>query len=141
MDSKIKALITVQATINAPVEKVWKCWITPEDIILWNNASEDWHTPQAQNDLRPGGKFNYRMEARDGSTGFDFWGIYDLVETQKCIKYTLGDGRKVKVTFTGHNDLTNVIETLEAEDVNTVEKQRNGWQAILDNFKRHVEAR
>src|SRR3977135_4303358 len=102
--------ITVKNTVNAPVEKVWKLWTGPEHIIKWNNASDDWHTPRAENDLRPGGSFLSRMEAKDGSMGFDFGGIYDVVRNNEYIEYTIGDGRKVKITFTGQGDKTKVVE-------------------------------
>lgn len=139
MESKERAIITVQATINAPVEKVWKKWINPIDIVQWNSASEDWHTPMAENDLRVGGKFLSRMESKDGSSGFDFIGVYDEIKTNERIAYTMGDGRKVKLLFTGIGDATKVAETFEAEETNPVEMQRGGWQAILDNFKKYVE--
>lgn len=137
-----KQSITVQTVINAPIEKVWEFWTRPEHITKWNNASKDWHTPRAENDLRVGGKFLSRMEAKDGSVGFDFWGIYDEVEENKIIAYTMGDDRKVQITFTKNNDNeTEVIETFEAENENSIELQRTGWQAILDNFKKYVEAK
>jgi uncharacterized protein YndB with AHSA1/START domain len=138
----MKSTITVQAVINAPVEKVWNFWTTPKHITKWNNASDDWHTPRAENDLRVGGIFLYRMEARDGSYGFDFAGVYDEIKMNEFIAYTLADERKVKVTFTKNdNDIkTKVVETFEAESTNSLEMQRNGWQAILDNFKKYVEA-
>ncbi len=132
-------MITVEAHINAPVEKVWECYTNPDDITNWNNASPDWHTPRTENDLRVGGKFLSRMEAKDGSAGFDFWGIYDEVEVNKLIKYTMGDGRKVEVLFAGDGAQTKVVINFEAENENSVEMQRVGWQAILDNFKKYVE--
>ena len=140
MHTKEKTLITVQTVINAPVEKIWKLWTTPEHITKWNNASDDWHTPFAENDLRTGGKFLSRMEAKDGSFGFDFGGVYDHIKTNEAIDYTIGDGRKVKISFTGKGNETKVIETFEAENHNPVEMQRGGWQAILDNFKKYAEA-
>jgi uncharacterized protein YndB with AHSA1/START domain len=136
-----KKTITVQAIINAPIEKVWEFWTTPEHIMKWNNASDDWHTPRAENDLRTGGTFLSRMEAKDGSAGFDFGGVYDEVKNNELIAYTMGDGRKVTVTFTKNNDVeTEVIETFDAESTNSIEMQRGGWQSILDNFKKYVEA-
>jgi uncharacterized protein YndB with AHSA1/START domain len=136
-----KKTITVQAVINAPVEKVWNLWTTPGHITKWNNASGDWHTPRAENDLRVGKKFLYRMEAKDGSFGFDFAGVYDEIKRNELITYTIDDGRKVKVTFTKNNDAeTKVVETFEAESTNPIEMQRGGWQAILDSFKKYVEA-
>jgi uncharacterized protein YndB with AHSA1/START domain len=134
-----KQTITVNATVNAPVDKVWNMWSEPQHITKWNNASEDWHTPHAENDLRTGGKFSSRMEARDGSMGFDFGGTYDKVEKHKLIEYTMGDGRQVKVTFEETGGKTNVTEAFDAETQNSIELQRTGWQSILDNFKKYVE--
>jgi uncharacterized protein YndB with AHSA1/START domain len=133
--------ITVQTNINAPVDKVWETWTTPEHIIQWNNASPDWHTPVAENDLRVGGKFLSRMEAKDGSFGFDFEGIYDAVVTHELISYNLADGRNVKIIFIDKGYQTEVIETFDAENENPVEMQREGWQSILDNFKNYTESR
>lgn len=135
-----KAVITVENNIDAPVEKVWEYWTKPEHITKWNNASDDWHTPRAENDLRPGGTFAARMEARDGSMGFDFGGVYDDVRTNEYIEYTLGDGRKVNVTFTPRGNATQVVENFEAESTNSLEMQKGGWQAILDNFKKYTES-
>ena len=140
MTTETKASITVESTVNAPVEKVWAYWTGPEHITKWNNASDDWHTPSATNDLRVGGKFTFRMEAKDGSFGFDFWGIYDEVQTNALIAYTLGDSRKVKIIFTPLDHSTKVVETFEAESENSIELQRGGWQSILDNFKKYTEA-
>jgi uncharacterized protein YndB with AHSA1/START domain len=140
METKEKTKIEIQTTINAPVEKVWKHWTSPESIKKWNNASEDWHTTRAENDLRKGGKFSSRMEAKDGSFGFDFGGEYDEVKTNELIEYTLGDDRKVKITFTSNGNETKVVETFEAENENPIEMQRFGWQAILNNFKKYVES-
>ncbi|MEZ4691260.1 MAG: SRPBCC family protein [Ignavibacteria bacterium] len=137
-DNKIK--ITVKATVNSPVEKVWEMWTNPEHIVKWNNASDDWHTTKAENDLRTGGKFLSRMEAKDGSFGFDFEGIYDNVIPNKLIEYSLGDIRKVKVEFEDENGKTNITEIFDAETTNSVELQRTGWQAILDNFKKYTES-
>jgi uncharacterized protein YndB with AHSA1/START domain len=131
--------ITIHASINAPVEKVWKLYTKTEHIMNWNNASEDWHTPKAENDLKVGGKFLSRMEAKDGSAGFDFEGTYDEVETNKCIAFSMSDGRKVTINFEGVSKGTRVTITFEAEKTNTIEMQRQGWQAILNNFKRYVE--
>lgn len=133
--------ITVQATVNASVEKVWKCWTTPEDIIRWNNASEDWHTPKAENDPRTGGRFRFRMEAKDGSAGFDFEGVYEEVTENKLIVYSMSDGRRVKIIFTDKGGQTEVVETFDAEAENPLDMQREGWQAILDNFKRYTEGK
>ncbi len=131
--------ITIETTINAPVEKVWKCWTTPADIMKWNNASPDWHTPSAKNDLRQGGKFTARMEAKDGSMGFDFGGTYDEVILHKKISFTLEDNRKVTVIFSSLANSTRVVESFETESTNSEELQRTGWQSILDNFKKYVE--
>ena len=134
-----KKTITVQAVINASVEEVWQLYTVPEHITQWNHASDDWHTTRAENDLKPGGKFNYRMEAKDGSFGFDFYGTYEEVKTNELIDYTLGDGRKVMVTFTEKKNVTDVEIKFEAESTHAIEIQRSGWQAILDNFKKYVE--
>jgi uncharacterized protein YndB with AHSA1/START domain len=131
--------VTVKATVNAPVEKIWEYWTEPKHITKWNNASDDWHTPIAENDLTVGGKFLTRMEAKDGSFGFDFGGIYDEVKLNELISYTMGDGRKVTITFKANGNETEVIETFDAETSNPVEMQQAGWQAILDNFKKYVE--
>lgn len=139
METQNKTVITVESTINAPVEKVWDYWTQPEHITRWNSASEDWHTPRAENDLRVGGSFSARMEAKDGSFGFDFGGVYDAVRTNEYIEYTLGDNRKVNITFTVQGDITNVVESFEAESTNSIELQQGGWQAILNNFKKYTE--
>lgn len=134
-----KISITVLAAIASPLEKVWTCWTDPSHIVKWNSASDDWHTPNATNDLRPGGKFTSRMEAKDGSFGFDFEGVYDEVILNKYIEYTIADGRKVKIVFNRNGDHCEVVETFEAETENSVELQREGWQAIMNNFKKYVE--
>lgn len=131
--------VTIKTTIQAPVEKVWEHWTEPDHIKKWNSASDDWHTPFAENDLRAGGKFVSRMEAKDGSMGFDFGGIYDEVKLHEVISYTMEDGRKVKITFKGQGNETEVIETFDAETENPIEFQQQGWQAILDNFKLYTE--
>jgi uncharacterized protein YndB with AHSA1/START domain len=131
--------ITVETTVQAPVEKVWEYWTEPSHITKWNNASDDWHTPFAENDLREGGKFLSRMEAKDGSFGFDFGGTYDEVKLHDVISYSLGDGRKVKITFKDQGDHIEVIETFDAETTNPIELQQQGWQAILNNFKKYAE--
>jgi uncharacterized protein YndB with AHSA1/START domain len=139
METANKTTITVEATVNAPVDKVWNYWSAPEHITKWNNASDDWHSPRAENDLRTGGKFFTRMEAKDGSFGFDFGGVYDEVKTHELIDYTMGDGRKVSVKFSGKGNETKVVETFEAEETHSIEMQHGGWQAILDNFKKYTE--
>ncbi len=140
METTEKTTITIQARINAPVSKVWKCWTTPEDIVKWNNASDDWYTPFARNDLRIGGKFLSRMEARDGSSGFDFGGVYTDLQTNKLIEYKIDDGRQVIITFSESDNKTEVVETFEAETTNSIELQRTGWQSILNNFKKYAES-
>lgn len=132
--------ITIESSIHAPIEKVWKYWTSPEHITKWNNASDDWHTPHAENDLRVGGKFLSRMEAKDGSFGFDFEGVYDEVIIHEKIAYSMSDGRTVDTTFIKQGDQTKVVSTFDAENQNSLEMQRGGWQAILDNFKKYVEA-
>jgi uncharacterized protein YndB with AHSA1/START domain len=132
--------LTVETTIGAPVEKVWRFWTEPEHIVQWNNASDDWHTPQATNDLRVGGRFSSTMAAKDGSSSFDFNGVYDEVVIHEKIAYTIEDGRKVIILFKEDESVTRVIETFEAEGVYPIAIQRAGWQAIMDNFKKHVVA-
>jgi len=132
--------ITIETTVHAPLEKAWECWNTPEHIMQWNHASDDWHSPSATVDLREGGTFTARMEAKDGSVGFDFGGTYTTVIDQKEIGYTMDDGRTVCITFDGHGDHTHVTETFDAESENPVEMQRAGWQSILDNFKTYTES-
>lgn len=135
-----KNIITVQTTVDAPLETVWSCWTQPEHIMQWNNASDDWHTPRATMDLREGGAFVSRMEAKDGSAGFDFNGVFTKVVPHRQIDYTIEGGRTVSITFEEKNGAVLVTETFEAEDENPVEMQRAGWQSILDNFKKHAES-
>lgn len=141
METTNKTVITVQTTIDAPIARVWEYWSLPEHITKWSNASDDWHTPRAENDLRTGGKFTSRMEAKDGSMGFDFGGVYDEVRTNEYIEYTLGDSRKVQVHFKEEGGNTSVVESFEAENTHPVEMQQAGWQAILDNFKKYTESK
>ena len=133
-------MITIEALINAPIEKVWEFWTKTEHIMVWNAASDDWHTPSATNDLRTGGKFTSRMEAKDGSFGFDFEGIYDEVINMELIKYSMADGRKVQVDFIKEGNNTQIIEKFDPESVNPIDMQKTGWQAILNNFKKYTEA-
>ncbi len=140
METVTRTRITVECTVKAPIEKVWKYWSTPAHITKWSYASDDWHSPFAENDLEVGGKFLSRMEAKDGSFGFDFGGVYDEVKTKELIEYTLGDGRKVVINFKSNGNETRVVETFEAESTNSIEMQRGGWQAILNNFKKYVES-
>ncbi|AWW29078.1 polyketide cyclase [Echinicola strongylocentroti] len=131
--------ITVTVKVNAPVDKAWAYWTGPEHIMRWNKASDDWHTPHAANDLREGGAFTSRMEAKDGSMGFDFSGTYQAVQEGKMLSYTLDDGREVEVVFTPEGEGTVIKETFDPEQTNPIEMQKGGWQAILDNFKKYVE--
>ena len=133
--------ITVTATVNAPVEKVWQYWNEPEHIKGWAFASDDWHAPNAENDLRVDGKFSTTMAAKDGSFSFDFGGVYTDVQERTLIAYTMGDGRKVEIKFSGNGDSTEIEETFEPESQNSLEMQQGGWQAILDNFKKYVEGK
>jgi uncharacterized protein YndB with AHSA1/START domain len=135
-----KTMITIEAEVNAPVEKVWNCWTAPEHITKWNQASGDWHCPAASNDLRPGGKFSATMSAKDGSFSFDFGGEHNEVVENKVIASEMGDGRKMKVVFESRGNKTLVTEYFEAEGDNSLELQRSGWQAILNNFKKHTES-
>lgn len=139
METGSKTSITVENTVNAPVEKVWEFWTDPKHITNWCNASDDWHAPFAENDLRKDGSFKTIMAAKDGSFSFDFAGVYINVEKHKTIEYTLGDDRKVKIVFTPGGNGTNIVEIFEAENTHPVEVQKSGWQAILDNFKSYTE--
>jgi len=132
--------ITVQANVAADVKKVWDYYNNPEHITKWNFASDDWQCPSAENDLRVGGKYRSRMEAKDGSWGFDFEAIYDEVVDGEQFTYTLPDGRQVSVDFKDLGDQTAVTVTFDAETENPADMQQNGWQAILDNFKKYTEA-
>jgi uncharacterized protein YndB with AHSA1/START domain len=131
--------ITVETTVAASLDTVWRAWTTPADIVRWNAASDDWHTTAARVDLREGGAFSSRMEAKDGSVGFDFEGTYTEVVPQERLAYALGDGRAVVIDFEAEEGGVRVRETFDAETENPIELQRQGWQAILDNFARHVE--
>lgn len=134
-----KQVITISTDIKAPLQRVWDLFTGPMHIIHWNNASDDWQTSYAENDLKTGGAFLSRMEASDGSEGFDFSGRYTTVIPGKAIAYTLDDGREVSITFSEKAGGTLVSEAFETEDQNSAELQRTGWQAILDNFKKYVE--
>lgn len=132
--------ITIQTTINAPIEKVWECWNKPEHITKWAFASDTWEAPRAENDLRTGGKFTTVMAAKDGSASFDFGGTYTDVQEHKLIEYTMGDGRHVKALFEEIPEGVHITQTFDPESQNSEEMQRSGWQAILDNFKKYVES-
>lgn len=132
-------MITVETIIAASIEKVWAFWTMPEHIVKWNNATEDWYTPYAENDLKEGGKFKYTMASKDGTMSFDLEGIYTQVIPLSVIKYNLADGRKVNVTFENKEKGVLITEKFEAETENSKELQQQGWQAILDNFKKYTE--
>jgi uncharacterized protein YndB with AHSA1/START domain len=133
--------ITVETTVAAPIETVWDAWNNPDDIVQWNAASDDWHTTRASTDLRVGGKFSSRMEAKDGSMGFDFSGTYTTVEPLHVIEFTMDDSRVVRVEFIDGGESVTVRETFDADESHSADQQRAGWQAILDRFARHVEAK
>jgi uncharacterized protein YndB with AHSA1/START domain len=132
--------ITVETTVRAPIEKVWQAYTTPEDIIQWNAASDDWHTTQSSVDLRVGGAFSSRMEAKDGSFGFDFAGTYTNVVPHRLIEYSFGD-REARIEFVEKPEGVSVSVSFDAESSHSIEQQRDGWLAILNNFARHVEGR
>lgn len=136
---EIKNVITVRTTVGKPIEKVWPYWTEPQHITQWYAASDDWHAPEAENDLTPGGKFKTTMAAKDGSFSFDFSGKYSEVEPKKLIKYAMDDDRKVEITFNDLGDNVEIVETFEPEQTNALEMQRDGWQAILHNFKKYTE--
>jgi uncharacterized protein YndB with AHSA1/START domain len=131
--------VSIETTVNAPIEQVWSAWITPDDIMKWNFASEDWICPDAKLDFTVGGKFNYRMEAKDGSMGFDFEGTFTAINENRSIEYALDDDRKVRIEFSETEGGTRLVETFEAEDKLSSERQQQGWQNILNNFKKYVE--
>ena len=132
--------VTIETTVKAPINKVWSAWTSPEDIKQWNAASDDWHTTQASVDLREGGAFSSRMEAKDGSFGFDFAGIYTKLIPNELLEFTFGD-RVAKVEFLNGENGVMVRETFDAETEHPIEMQRQGWQAILNNFAKHVESK
>jgi uncharacterized protein YndB with AHSA1/START domain len=140
METTTKNQITVETIVKAPVEKVWKTWNEPEHIMGWCRASDDWHAPASSNDIRTGGKFSTTMAAKDGSFSFDFAGVYDNVKENELIQYTIADGRKVEVIFTKQGNDTKVVETFDAENAHSLEMQKGGWQAILDNYKKYTES-
>lgn len=133
-------MITVSCTVNAPVEIAWHYWNSPEHITQWCSASPDWHTPKSENDLKIGGRFTSRMEAKDGSMGFDFGGVYTDVRENEFIAYTMDDGRKVTIEFKENEETTEIVEQFEPEEQNPKEMQQAGWQAIMNNFKAYTEA-
>ncbi|MDQ8053223.1 MAG: SRPBCC family protein [Pedobacter sp.] len=131
--------ITVEVIVAAPIEKVWEYWTSPAHLTKWVFASGDWHAPYAENELMIDGRFKTRMEAKDGSAGFDFEGVYTNIEHHRLIEYKLGDEREVEIEFLDNGTQVHIIETFDAETVNPIAMQKNGWQAILDNFKKYVE--
>jgi uncharacterized protein YndB with AHSA1/START domain len=132
--------ITIKAEVQADLERVWTCWTMPKHIMNWNFASEDWHCPHAKNDLKVGGSFCSTMASKDGSMSFDFEGRYTEVIPHKLIRYTLEDGREVKISFEKKGDAVKVTETFDPESENSKEFQEQGWQAILNQFKHYVES-
>jgi uncharacterized protein YndB with AHSA1/START domain len=134
-----KSSITVEATINAPIERVWQTWNEPEYVVKWAFASDDWEAPASENDLRTGGKFKTVMAAKDKSASFDFGGTYTAVKDHELIEYDMDDGRHVKVVFAEVPDGVKITETFDPEQENPEEMQRGGWQSILDNYKRYTE--
>ncbi|EAZ82306.1 SRPBCC family protein [Algoriphagus machipongonensis] len=140
MTTSEKTKITVQVVVDKTLEKVWESWIKPKHIVNWYFASPDWHCPKSENDLQPGGNFVFRMEAKDGSFGFDFGGVYQEVKKQELITYIMDDGRAARIEFSELPDGILIKETFEAESTNSVEIQRGGWQAIVDNFKSYTES-
>jgi len=133
-------MITVQTKVQAPLDKIWSFWTVPEHITKWNSASEDWHTPYADNDLKVGGKFKYTMASKDGTMSFDFIGTYSVIQDKRTIAYTIEDGREVIIIFEEQEDGVIIRESFDPELENPKELQQQGWQAILDNFKKYVEA-
>tara|TARA_B100001109_G_C18857573_1_gene472411 strand:- start:2385 stop:2795 length:411 start_codon:yes stop_codon:yes gene_type:complete len=132
--------VTIEVTVNAPIHIVWDAWTNEKHIVNWNFASDDWHCPGAKNPLQVGATFSWRMEAKDGSMGFDFQGVYDKIETNKLLEYHLEDNRKVKVEFEETDGQVRLLESFETEDQNSAELQKNGWQAILNHFKHYTES-
>lgn len=137
--NEVKEQITIQAVVKASIEKVWKFWSEAEHIKNWCSASDDWHVPKAENDLKVGGKFSTTMAAKDGSFSFDFEGNYTKVIPNEEIHYTIADGRKVSIIFKTQGDSVSITETFDPESENPIEVQKGGWQAILDNFKSYTE--
>ncbi|MFN8115533.1 MAG: SRPBCC domain-containing protein [Bacteroidia bacterium] len=135
-----KPVITVEAIVNKPITTVWECWTKPEHITKWCFASDDWHAPSSTSDFKVGGKISTRMEAKDGSFGFDFWGIYNDIKTNEKVGVVLGDDRKWDTYFSVVDGSVKVVEEFEAESQNPIEMQQAGWQMILNNFKKYVES-
>ncbi|MDF2448852.1 MAG: polyketide cyclase [Bacteroidota bacterium] len=140
MQTHNQPTVTIETLVNVPIEKAWQLWTLPKHIMNWNNASDEWHTPHATNDLKEGGRFLYRMEAKDKSFGFDFEGTYQTIKNQEQIAYVMDDGRKVTVIFSNEGTKTKITESFDPEGENPIEMQRDGWQAILNNFKTYAES-
>lgn len=137
--SEAKTMITVTATVNVTIDTVWDSWTNPAHIVNWNNASDDWHTPKASNDLRKDGRFTFTMAAKDGSFSFDFGGTYTSVEPKQKISYIMDDGRVATILFEQNGGSVSITETFQAEHIHSLEMQEAGWQAILNNFKKYTE--
>ncbi len=133
--------ISISVIVKAPLSNVWESWVSPDDITNWNFASDEWCCPKAEIELKPGRTFNYRMEAKDGSMGFDFSGKFTKINAMQLIEYKLADDRVVKIEFNETNSGIELIETFQAEDENSAEQQKQGWLCILNNFKKHVESK
>ena len=133
-------IVTVETSIHQSIEKVWKLWTSPDHIINWNFATPQWHCPSAELELKVGGKLKYHMAAKDGSMAFDYIGIITSIAKNSLLEYTLEDGRKVSIRFTEENGISKVTESFEVEDENSIDMQRQGWQAILENFKNYAES-
>ena len=138
--AEAKSMITVSTTVSSPIEKVWESWTHPAHIVNWNNASDDWHTPKATNDLRKDGRFSFTMAAKDGSFSFDFGGTYTAIDPQQKISYIMDDGRVAEVLFEQDGSHVKITEEFQAENIHSLEMQEGGWQAILNNFKKYTES-
>ena len=140
MATSFRDPLSAETTVNADIDKIWKCWNSPEDIMQWNNPTTEWYTSKVENDLRPGGRFLFKMGLKDGSFDFDFEGVYDSVETKTCIRYTLGDGRRSEILFTGSGPVR-ITETFVPENSQPLDLQQEFCAAVLDGFKRYVEGK
>jgi len=140
-EDSTKTMITIEATVASSIDKIWGYWTKPEHIMNWCSASEDWHVPAAENDLRVGGRFNTKMAAKDGSFAFDFGGVYTDVKTLEYIAYKMDDGRNVTISFKPEGNGIKIIESFDPETSNSMAMQEAGWQAILDNFKKYTEGK
>lgn len=141
MKTAKKPTVTVQTVVQLPPDQAWQLWTTPGHITQWNFATDEWCCPESENDLRPGGRFRSRMEAKDGSAGFDFTGIYDQVTPHRQIGYKLDGGRQVSIDFIPQDGGTRITQQFEVEGTHSTEQQQSGWQAIMDNFRKYAEAK